>query len=140
MNRTVFYLNFPISSAGRPVINSMTRNCEIEFNILRAKITPEKGGEMYLELTGTHEQISTAVLYLKSQNVRVEPLENTLSFRKDDCISCGTCTAVCLTGALKVKRPDFRLELDEKKCVVCGACVKACPLRLFTLQAGSKNV
>ncbi|MDR1740294.1 MAG: nitroreductase family protein [Synergistaceae bacterium] len=46
-----------------------------------------------------------------------------------DCVTCGLCSRVCVSGIIKVgpdKRP-FVAEGDEKKCLRCGQCVAFCP-------------
>lgn len=45
------------------------------------------------------------------------------------CTMCGTCGAVCPTGALKQINVDGLLELslDAASCIACGECVGSCP-------------
>lgn len=44
----------------------------------------------------------------------------------DDCISCGSCAAVCPVGAPHEGANHY--EIDEEKCVSCGACAANCPV------------
>ena len=38
-----------------------------------------------------------------------------------NCVSCGVCTSLCPTGALKVD--DFSVYVDESVCTHCGTCI-----------------
>ena len=43
-----------------------------------------------------------------------------------DCVSCGTCAAVCPLGAVEVVRGCYA-QVDPARCVGCGRCIRACP-------------
>jgi len=46
------------------------------------------------------------------------------------CMQCGTCVAVCPTGAVGLKwdlRVGYRVSVADERCTECGACVEACP-------------
>lgn len=49
------------------------------------------------------------------------------SWKKDACIYCGLCEAVCPTKAIKVNKAEKQLDFVEEDCVYCGRCVKSCP-------------
>lgn len=46
-----------------------------------------------------------------------------------ECTMCGTCSAVCPTGALSLVDSGgwVELTLDAAKCIACGECVTGCP-------------
>lgn len=48
--------------------------------------------------------------------------EKELAFYPHRCVGCGSCAAVCPTGAVGA---DFRV--DPGKCICCNACADACP-------------
>ncbi|HHW45551.1 MAG TPA: 4Fe-4S binding protein [Clostridiales bacterium] len=44
----------------------------------------------------------------------------------DECISCGSCEAVCPNSA--VSEGDGKFEIDASKCTSCGECTSNCPV------------
>ncbi len=46
------------------------------------------------------------------------------------CIGCLTpeCAQACPTGALRLAKRGFGVELEKEKCAHCGRCVKACSI------------
>ena len=58
------------------------------------------------------------------------------------CTACRQCIEACTPEALAVTLPQYRGDIRvfaecaaPEKCVGCGLCVRACPLRLITMQA-----
>lgn len=43
----------------------------------------------------------------------------------DSCTRCGSCAAVCPTGAIPADAPE---GADDAACIRCMACIKACPI------------
>ena len=43
----------------------------------------------------------------------------------DDCVSCGSCAAVCPADA--ISEGDGKYEIDADTCMDCGSCAGACP-------------
>ncbi|MDR3331460.1 MAG: RnfABCDGE type electron transport complex subunit B [Synergistaceae bacterium] len=54
------------------------------------------------------------------------------------CLGLGTCTKVCLFGALSIVNGLSCIDID--KCVGCGACVSACPKSVLTLIPKTSNI
>jgi pyruvate formate lyase activating enzyme len=65
-------------------------------------------------------------------------LRDRLLYAEDRCIRCGTCAAVCPSGAARMEGadPDRRIagprtgpgpKFDRRRCTACGACAGACP-------------
>ncbi len=129
-------LNFSTELADTPVTFSLVKDYGLSINILKAEILPGRGGELLIEVEGTKNGISQGIEFLQSKGVTVEGIDKRIKFNENDCVSCGACTAVCFSGALQIKSPDWELEFDLSKCVVCGLCVKACPLKLFEISFG----
>ncbi|MBN1288702.1 MAG: 4Fe-4S binding protein [Actinobacteria bacterium] len=127
-------LTFPPEVVERPVISLMIRDYDVITNILRAEVTEGEVGRMLVELEGDGGNVKNGVQYLKDQGVTVEEAIKDIDLNDTICTSCGVCTAVCLTGALTVGPPDFKLTLDKDRCILCGSCVDACPFRLIKVR------
>lgn len=60
--------------------------------------------------------------------------------KKQNCINCGTCMAICPVGAI-----DKDAVGDKNKCIVCMACIKECPydareMRNLILKVAKKTL
>jgi ferredoxin len=107
----------------------MVRQHDLEFNILRAIITPQSEGIMVLGLEGQARNIQAALDWAESQGLRVQPLE--VDVVRDDrrCTQCGACVTICPTGALSKDADTQRVRFSPDECVACELCVPACPPR-----------
>jgi pyruvate formate lyase activating enzyme len=56
----------------------------------------------------------------ESQSFTVE-----LIWRREDCIGCGTCAAVCPVEAIALSAGE--ITLDRRRCTLCGECWRQCP-------------
>jgi pyruvate formate lyase activating enzyme len=54
-----------------------------------------------------------------------------LIFKKNDCIRCGKCIAVCKQQALSVNNTFF---VDRERCIQCGACTQVCPTQALEMK------
>jgi len=133
MHSRTLVLRFPKEIVDQPIIYNLVRHYNLDFNILKAQIFPRREGMLVLELRGAADDFDKGVLYLEEVGVQVEPVGQ--GIRRDDgrCYQCGSCTAVCPTGALHVKRPDMEVEFDSERCSACELCVKTCPVRAMTV-------
>lgn len=43
----------------------------------------------------------------------------------EDCVSCGSCAAVCPVEA--ISEGDERYVIDPDLCIECGSCAATCP-------------
>jgi ferredoxin len=127
-------LHFPSREVEKPMICNLARLHDLTFNILKAKILPRKEGIMVLELSGSRKNFKNGVQYLKDQGVIVKNASSEVNRIEDRCIHCGTCTAVCPTGALAVKRPEMTVVFDKDKCSVCELCITTCVTRAMKIQ------
>ena len=129
MYSKILKLRFPIQEVQKPIVCNLARDYDLTFNILNAGILPRKEGFMVLEVTGTRKSFREGVDYLKRQGIDVKNASQEIKRNDSKCTHCGSCTAVCPTGALSIKRPEMEVIFDQKKCSVCLLCVTACPPR-----------
>lgn len=134
MYSKILILRFPKTEVQKPLVCTLAREHDLTFNILRAGILPRKEGYIVLELSGTRKNFKEGVKYLKSQGVDVQNASQEVKRDDDICTQCGSCTAVCPTGALSVKRPEMTVIFDQTKCSVCELCITACPPRAMKVR------
>ncbi len=111
----------------RPLIYRLSRDFDLVFNILEAKILPRREGRILLELRGEEAQIADGIAFLREHKVDVEYLSDKVWKEEELCIHCGACTGLCPTGALSIEPETLKVVFDVKKCVACGMCGLACP-------------
>ncbi len=120
-------LSFPPYVVDKPVIYRLARDYNLEFNIIKARVTPKKEGILVMELSGTQENFEKGVEYLNSCGVNIKPLSKQVSLLKDKCVDCGLCIPYCPTGALFEDKETKEVIFSHDKCVACEVCVKVCP-------------
>jgi ferredoxin len=116
------------------LVCNLAREFDLVFNILNAGILPRKEGFMVLEISGSQKKFKNGVKYLKDQGVDVQNASREIRRNEKKCTHCGSCTAVCPTGALAVQRPEMTVEFDQQKCIVCELCISACPPRAMDVR------
>ena len=134
MATRIYILRFPKETSSEPMIYQLVKQYDIEFNILKADILPQREGVMILELKGVKDKVKKALDYLKSFGVQAERLA--AAIRRDDekCFQCGACTGICPVGALAIKRPEMEVVFDPEKCTGCSLCVPICPVRAMEVS------
>ncbi len=125
--RTV--MHFPQTMIDEPIISRLVRVYDLEFNILRASITPKQEGLMILVLEGDESKLDAALDELQQKGVRIEPLEKEVTRNDDRCTECGACVTICPTQALAIELDTRRVVFDPDKCIACELCVPVCPPR-----------
>ena len=127
-------LRFSPRVVERPVVYHLVKDYDLEFNIMKASISPEQEGPLVLEIRGSHDAYEKGVEFLTSRGVKIEPLSQDIVRDDDRCTACGACITVCPTHAFSVD-PETRLvSFDNDKCVACGACITACPPRAMKVN------
>ena len=134
MYSRILKLRFPVTEVQKPVVCDLAREYDLQFNVLNAGIYPRKEGFMVLEVSGSRQNFKAGLGYLKRQGVDVQNASQEIERNEEKCTHCGSCTAVCPTGALYVKRPEMEVVFDQKKCSVCELCVPACPPRAMQVH------
>ena len=126
-------LHFPRSLVDQPIMCRLAREFNIDFNILKASVTPKEEGLLVVELISDAKDYKQGVKYLQETGVDLQPLSQDVIRNESRCTHCGACITLCPTGAFSLE-PETRLVLfDHNKCVVCELCVKACPPRAMEL-------
>ncbi len=133
MKKTIV-LYFKGASKDQPIVYRLSRDFNLTFNILKAKISPDEDGLMVLELTGDEKDYNAGIEYLKGCDIVIEPIERDVSRIEEKCLHCGMCTTMCPTYALDVNRETMEIIFDASKCIGCGACVKICPPRAMVIN------
>ncbi|MEN6441157.1 MAG: NIL domain-containing protein [Syntrophobacter sp.] len=129
MHSRMLILRFSKEIVDKPIITSLVRDYNLSFNILKAQIFPRKEGMLVMQLSGNQPEFDEGIRYLEQLGVTVEPVGQGIRRDDDKCYQCGTCTAVCPTGALHVKRPEMEVVFESEMCSACELCVKTCPVR-----------
>lgn len=127
-------LKFPHRLLDQPIIYRMVKDYGLEFNILKASVTPNEQGLLVLELSGDDKEFDKAVAYVKSLGVSVQPLSKDITRNDKKCTHCGACVPICPTEALVIDPKTRKVEFYSEKCIACELCIKACPPRAMELH------
>jgi len=114
----------------RPVLANTIMKTGVLINILEAQMTPESG-HLIVDVPVDNQKLREVVEAFKAEGVKVQEIVATLTFDLANCISCGACVSPCPANAI-IQKPDWTIELYEKKCIRCRVCVDACPVRVIT--------
>jgi ferredoxin len=125
-------LHFPKELADKPVVVNLVKKFDLDFNILKATITPDEEGLMVLELSGEDDNFKKGIEYLKDLGVEIQPLSQDVVWLEDKCVHCGYCVSYCPTKALY--REDYLVRFDSQKCTACGICVELCPYNAMEIK------
>ena len=130
-NRIV--LKFPHKLVDQPIVYRIVKDFDLEFNILKASVTPREEGLMVLEIKGDDRNLEKALKYLKSIGVGVQPLSKDIKRNEAKCTHCGACVPICPTAALVTDPLTRKVLFYDTKCIACELCIKACPPRAMEL-------
>ena len=72
-------LHFPRRLVDRPIVYRLIKDHDLEFNILKASVTPEEEGLMVLELKGEQEDYDKGIDFLSKAGVRIESLSQNVT-------------------------------------------------------------
>ena len=127
-------LHFPHRLVDQPIIYRLVKEFDLQFNILKAFVTPQEEGLMVLELTGKKDNFDKGVIYLQSCGVRIQPLSQDVVRNENKCTDCGVCIPICPTDALVIDPVTRKVIFHNKKCIACELCVKICPTRAMEVK------
>ncbi len=128
-----YVLRFPGKLVDQPIMSNLVKKYELDFNILKAYITPEEEGTLVLALSGTKKNLEEAIKELEKLGVYVQSIASDIKMVKDLCTDCSVCVPLCPVKALIIDRKDFSVSFDPEKCIACGLCIKACPTKAMVL-------
>ncbi len=134
MEKKRIVLHFPKNLVDKPIVFRLVKDFNLEFNIMKAEVSPKEEGLLILELRGEDSSFQKGVDYLEKEGVSVQPLSHDVSMDKERCVSCGVCVPLCPTAAL-VKNPDtYEVDFIKERCIACGICIKACPYGAMKIE------
>ncbi|MGD0336780.1 MAG: NIL domain-containing protein [Candidatus Omnitrophota bacterium] len=127
-------LHFPHRLVDQPIVYKLVKEYDLQFNILKAYVTPQEEGLMVLELSGKKENFDQGIEYLNSVGVKIQPLSQDVIRNEAKCTDCGVCVPICPTGALVVDPLTRKVHFYDNKCIACELCVKVCPPRAMEVR------
>ena len=127
-------LHFPKRLVDRPIVSRLVRDYNLEFNILKAYVTPREEGLLVMELRGEERDYDRGVAYLTRTGVKVQPLSQDVTRNEDKCTHCGACGTICPVGAFTVDPSSRQIVFSDDKCIACGLCINACPARAMEVR------
>jgi len=127
-------LRFPRRLVDRPIVSRLVKDYNLEFNILKASVTPAEEGLMVLELEGEQEAYDKGIRYLTTTGVRIQSLSQDVVRNEERCTHCGACVTICPAGAFELEPSTRRIKFLNDKCLACGLCIKACPPRAMEVH------
>lgn len=126
-------LHFPRRLVDRPIIYHLVKDYDLEFNILKASITPEEG-LMVLELKGDQKEYDRGVDFLLETGVKIQSLSQDVTRNEERCTQCGVCVTLCPTGAFELDSATRRIDFSSEKCIACEICINTCPPRAMEVH------
>ena len=127
-------LHFPRRLVDQPIVCQLVKEYNLEFNILKASITPDDEGLMVLELRGKQADFDKGIGYLAKTGLEIQPLSQNVLRNEERCTHCGACVAICTAAAFELDPVTRLVSFRDEKCLVCGICLTACPPRAMELH------
>jgi len=127
-------LHFPRRLVDRPIVYRLIKDYNLEFNILKASVTPEEEGLLILELSGEQQDYDKGIRYLTTNGVKIQSLSQDVIRNEERCTHCGACITICPTDAFELDPVTRLVSFFNERCVACGMCIKACPPRAMEVH------
>jgi ferredoxin len=127
-------LHFPAHLGDQPIVYKLAKDYDLEFNILKAYVTPQEEGLLVLELKGKEDDFNRGIDYLKKRGVIIQPLSQDVVRNENKCTDCGVCVPICPTQAFIIEPQTRKVAFYDDRCVACEACVKICPPRAMEVH------
>jgi len=127
-------LHFPHRLVSQPIVCGLVREHNLDFNILKALVTPKEEGLLILELCGKERDLDNGLEYLKEAGVKTQPLSRDVVRNDERCTHCGACVTICPVDALVVDLVTRKVSFQKEKCIACELCVRGCPSRAMEVH------
>jgi len=127
-------LRFPPRLTDKPLVSRLVRDFGLDFNILKASVSPGEEGLLVMELSGEPRNYEKGIKYLSDAGVEIQPLGQDVVRNDKRCTQCGYCVNICPTGAFTVVEKTRKIEFDNSKCAACELCIRACPPHAMELH------
>jgi len=127
-------LHFSQRTIDKPIVSSLIRDYSLDFNILKASISPGEEGLMVMELSGEKNDYEKGLKYLRGAGVEIQSLSQDVTRNEGRCTHCGACITMCPTRAFCLEEGTRKVMFDNSKCIVCELCVRACPPHAMELH------
>jgi ferredoxin len=127
-------LRFPRRLVDRPIVSRLVKDFNLDFNILKASVTPDQEGLLVMELTGERDDYDNGIRYLTEAGVHIQALSQDVIRNEERCTSCGACVTICPAGAFELDMTTREVTFYNEKCLACELCIKACPPRAMELH------
>ena len=138
MYRRIYFIRYPKEISDKPIIYRLIKEYDVEVNILRADILPQREGILIIEMSGAKSNVTDGLEFLKSYGAETERLATRIRRDEERCYQCGACTGVCPVSALYIRREDMAVLFDADKCTGCNQCVLICPVRAMEMSLGKQ--
>ena len=127
-------LRFPRRLVDRPIVSRLVKDYNLDFNILKASVTPDEEGLLVLEVTGKRDDYDRGIDYLVKAGVKIQSLSQDVTRNEERCTQCGACVTICPAGAFELNTQTRQDKFVNEKCIACGLCIKSCPPRAMELH------
>jgi ferredoxin len=127
-------LRFPKNLVEKPFVYHLVKDYNLQFNILKAQVTPSEEGIMSLELKGQKDNYNKGIEFLTKAGVTIEQLGQNISKNDKLCTQCGLCISVCPTPALVLDQKTRQVSFNSNHCIACEMCVKVCPVKAMEVK------
>lgn len=127
-------LKFPHRLVDQPIICKLVRDYNLDFNILKAYVTPNEEGLLVMELVGKKDDYDKGVAYLKDIGLNIQFLGQDVKRNDDKCTHCGACIVICPTEALCLDKKTRKVDFYDDKCIACELCIKMCPAQAMEIH------
>ncbi|MBM4241395.1 MAG: ferredoxin [Euryarchaeota archaeon] len=124
------WLRFSPIIVNETIISDTMKKYDINFNILRADISP-RGGKMLVEIDG--KQVQESIEYIKKRGIEVNPIKKVVKKDDEKCVDCGACLSLCPVKAICVM-DDWEIGIDDQLCIGCGFCTSSCPMKAISVM------